>query len=760
MGTQGGPRPISILNKRAFKFDAISESLSNIFDFQGLNSAASFTISIWVKKLTSGTSEIVSIVDENSQSDSVIINFDASNKIEASIRGASNNCKTNVINLNEWTNIALIYNGAQIAANRMRIYVNGSVNQSINNGVSFSSLSSSLNRVLIGGNGIIVSEIAIWRDVFNASKVSYLSLLIPGSKINLGNSNMVPRPRYWFNSSASKWNNYGERWALMDSAEKLLSQTSEMEELDRVTDSPSYVDLLYSSNSYSTNYSNPTPIISGLTGGTFSSPLSGLSVNSSTGELKLDVSSAGLYTVRYEVPQVTSVEKSINLIEAKSIELDGIDDYVDCGNDSSLSFGNGTSDSPFSISAWIKPVDSAKFRIAFKFGTTREYFFQVANGKKLQASLYDNSASSSIGRNGNTTIPQNVWSHVVMTYNGSGFNNGVKVYLNSNLDNGSTFGSGTYTSMEETSQHFEIGRFVGATNAKGKIDELSVYNSALSQSDIDNLYGTGSPNDISDTNPISWWKCGDGDTPLTLKDSGSASNDGIMNNFSTFSTDVPTSPSYFSNKSMYLDGVDERVDTPEIDLGLENTISFWAKRSGANFDGMVWGGTSQSNYYTVFLNPSQRIQYRVGSGANTFDTANINSKLSTDTWFHCALVRNNSGADVLCYINGALEQTINGIVGSGDNTIVKNIGSRGPTPLDFQIRGYLDELSLFNSALSPAEISTIYGTGVPSDISSLSPLSWYRCGELDNTTTLRDSGSGKNHGTLINFSTFNRSVPT
>jgi hypothetical protein len=48
------------------------------------------------------------------------------------------------------------------------------------------------------------------------------------------------------------------------------------------------------------------------------------------------------------------------------------------------------------------------------------------------------------------------------------------------------------------------------------------------------------PTDLSTYNPISWWRCGDGDTAPTLTDNGSGGNDGTMTNFTTFSTDVPT----------------------------------------------------------------------------------------------------------------------------------------------------------------------------------------------------------------------------
>ena len=44
--------------------------------------------------------------------------------------------------------------------------------------------------------------------------------------------------------------------------------------------------------------SDPTPTISGTTGGTFSST-AGLSINASTGEIDLSASTAGTYTVSY-----------------------------------------------------------------------------------------------------------------------------------------------------------------------------------------------------------------------------------------------------------------------------------------------------------------------------------------------------------------------------------------------------------------------------------------------------------------------------
>lgn len=240
----------------------------------------------------------------------------------------------------------------------------------------------------------------------------------------------------------------------------------------------------------------------------------------------------------------TNITGASDYTNTKSISLGGIDDYVSCGDADNLSYGDGSSDLPFSISAWIKPDVTARFRLIFKYGSTlKEYFMQIAGGGKLQVTLYDNNNSASISRNGNTSITTASWSHVVMTYNGSGAATRIKVYLNGVLDNGSTTGTGSYTAMSNTSQPFEIGRF-SASYADGHIDEVAVFNTELSATDVANIYnggGTGLPGDLTGTSGlVSWWRCGDGDTAPTLTDNGTGGNNGTMESFSTFSTDVPT----------------------------------------------------------------------------------------------------------------------------------------------------------------------------------------------------------------------------
>lgn len=225
-----------------------------------------------------------------------------------------------------------------------------------------------------------------------------------------------------------------------------------------------------------------------------------------------------------------------------SIELDGLSDYVSVSDADNLSFGNSTTDSPFSISAWVKMDDATRFRVVSKLnGSNAEYAFFTSAADQLYIVLYDNNTSNRISRYTSSTLTsyEGTWVHLAVTYNGSGNSSGLKIYLNGSRIDNTTSDVGTYNAMHNTSAPFEIGKYL-TSSANGLIDEVAVFNTELSASDITSVYNGGLPNDISSLSPLSWWRCGDGDTSPTLTDNGSGSNDGTMQNFTTFSTDVPT----------------------------------------------------------------------------------------------------------------------------------------------------------------------------------------------------------------------------
>ena len=240
---------------------------------------------------------------------------------------------------------------------------------------------------------------------------------------------------------------------------------------------------------------------------------------------------------------LTGTASTPSFTNTKSVSFDGIDDYVDCGDADNLSFGNGSTDSPFSISAWINMNSINKFRILSKYEAPNyEYQFDVGSSSKLELYIFDGTKYRA--RLFNTPLNTGQWYHVAATYSGVGGANaqdGIKIYVDGVRVDDTTDTNGTYVAMHNTTADVYIGQ-IASTFANGAMDEVAIFSSELSQSDITSIYNSGVPNDLSSLSPLSWWRMGDGDTFPTLTDNGSGGNDGTMTNMTSGNiiTDVPT----------------------------------------------------------------------------------------------------------------------------------------------------------------------------------------------------------------------------
>jgi hypothetical protein len=143
----------------------------------------------------------------------------------------------------------------------------------------------------------------------------------------------------------------------------------------------------------------------------------------------------------------------------------------------------------------------------------------------------------------NTTLNTTDWFHVVATYDGSETASGLKVYVNADASSLTNNSLGSYSGMPSTGGNLEIGRFAnGHSFFNGLVDEVAVFNSALSASDVTAIYNSGVPADLTSYSPVGWYRMGDNDggTGTTITDQGSGGNDGTLTNGPTFSSDVPS----------------------------------------------------------------------------------------------------------------------------------------------------------------------------------------------------------------------------
>ena len=133
--------------------------------------------------------------------------------------------------------------------------------------------------------------------------------------------------------------------------------------------------------------------------------------------------------------------------DKKSLFLDGVNEYVTITDSNSLSFGNSSTDSAFSISAWINMVDATSFNIFSKQDITndiREYVFQSDGTDKLKLFLFYDDSSKSIASATTATVTslENTWAHVVATYSGNSAVSGINLYINGALQAMTTSAAG------------------------------------------------------------------------------------------------------------------------------------------------------------------------------------------------------------------------------------------------------------------------------------------------------------------------------
>ena len=223
-----------------------------------------------------------------------------------------------------------------------------------------------------------------------------------------------------------------------------------------------------------------------------------------------------------------------------SLDFDGSDDFINCGDADNLSFGDGSTDSAFSISSWLNMDNVVRFRIISKYDTSKEeYLFSTSSGRQLVLNLYSqNNSSVRIGRICSTVLTPYIgtWIHVCATYDGSGTSSGIKIYINGVRDDNNNNNAGSYVAMQNNTAPLRIGS--GASYfANGSIDETAIFNTELSTSDVTSIYNSGVPNDISSLNPVAWYRFEEG-SGTTATDSAGSNNGTITG--ATYSTDVPS----------------------------------------------------------------------------------------------------------------------------------------------------------------------------------------------------------------------------
>ena len=211
-----------------------------------------------------------------------------------------------------------------------------------------------------------------------------------------------------------------------------------------------------------------------------------------------------------------------------SLLFDGMDDYVDCGNDTNLQFS-----SSFTISLWCKISDTGTNMMLSKDNSAfigEGYHLDIQNGTKIRAWAWNaNQLLSATG------LTYNVWHNIMFIFESTGGANGNQyLYID-----GALASNNSITNFQAaTVKNLRIGSAEIFSNyTAGNIDEVSLYDKVLTPSEIATV-STAPTVDLTDLSPISWYRFEEG-MGTTAIDSGSGGNDGTLINGPTYQMDVP-----------------------------------------------------------------------------------------------------------------------------------------------------------------------------------------------------------------------------
>tara|TARA_Y100001970_G_scaffold82189_1_gene104073 strand:+ start:2282 stop:3601 length:1320 start_codon:yes stop_codon:yes gene_type:complete len=200
------------------------------------------------------------------------------------------------------------------------------------------------------------------------------------------------------------------------------------------------------------------------------------------------------------------------------------------------------------------------------------------------------------------------------------------------------------------------------------------------------------------------------------------------------------------NYALYFDGSNDYVSIPGLTApggSNSHTLSAWMKRSTTNRNETIagWGNDATNQLFDVRINNNKISWHHYGSGELAGSTT-----LSANTWYH--IVASYDGTTQKLYVNGSLDGSQNRSLNTGTGNV--KIG-RQPDWNGQYFYGFIDEVAIWDEALTASEVSSIYASGVGMAVSSNSgnyTSSSNLIGYWQFQQNLNDTSSGSNNGTF------------
>lgn len=317
---------------------------------------------------------------------------------------------------------------------------------------------------------------------------------------------------------------------------------------------------------------------------------------------------------------------------------------------------------------------------------------------------------------GGASIARGVWGHIVIRVNRS--TNVASIFVNGIKSTTSIASLGSITHTTSGNRFFSIGRGAGSKMQNTTIDDVAIWDVALTDSEISTIYNKQidvysvslSPSWTPKWNNIvGYWKM-DGN----WQDSSGNGNHGIRSGTGDSSPEF-SSDAIVGTQSGSFDGSDDLVtvaDSSEIDFDnvRSMTIAFWIYVSDLSSDQAILEKriVGDDGWWGVFTKPSGNVCFDIASASLGWNPCTVDIPISENQWYHIAYTRDLTGNIFSAYRNGKLVTTASDPKIFADSSSSASLRIGGRVFNDKELNGKLDELSIWGVVLDPNEIKAIY----------------------------------------------------
>lgn len=382
-----------------------------------------------------------------------------------------------------------------------------------------------------------------------------------------------------------------------------------------------------------------------------------------------------------------------------ALTLNGTSDYISCGT----SVLDIVAADEFTISFWIKTTTTAGVIIGrYQAGLADGWTIGLQGTGEVHFWSQDSGGTVDASAVSTATVDDGNWHLVSIMSDGSGTSDGIGIYVDGvegSTNDASAFG--TWADVD-----FRIGNRAGTDSFwGGSIDDVRLYDGCLVAGDILALYDAG----FADTTLIHRWKLDEASGTIA-EDSGYTPAVGTLTGGIDFGTDSVVGRDggalTFNGSTDYIDcGAPSSANWGSGD----GTVSAWFRTTATGSNTLLIngaGGTGNKRYQLYFETTDDKISFQIDDNATLKKVASTDD-MNDGNWHHVVAMRNGNNLEM--YVDGVAE-TPTDITGYGDidDTEGVQIGASWSGGLTSYFNGDLDDVRIYNTALSAAQVTALY----------------------------------------------------